>query len=52
MAKLQSNKPENQFDGLPKLILIFFVILMFPILYFVFNMILGNEHLFIINGAK
>jgi hypothetical protein len=49
----QLNLKENQeFDGLGKVMLLFFVISASPLLYFIFNLILGNEAMFLINGAK
>lgn len=53
MANLQTNQTENNyFNGLPTLVFILFAVVTSPILYFVLQMILGNDALFSINGAK
>lgn len=52
MANLQLNNQKNQFSGLKAIIFLFFVILASPLLFFVFNLLMGNAEMFMINGAK
>ncbi|GIP35273.1 hypothetical protein [Paenibacillus sp. J2TS4] len=49
--KLESEKSSNQFNGLGLIVFLVVVLLASPMIYFLIQMMLGNEHVFLKEGV-
>ncbi|MFD0868863.1 MULTISPECIES: hypothetical protein [Paenibacillus] len=49
--KLESEKSSNQFSGLGLIVFLVVVLLASPMIYFLIQMMLGNEHVFLKEGV-
>lgn len=53
MTNLETNRKHAvNYSGLPIVITVFAVLLMSPVLYFLIQLLLGNDALFAVNGYK